>query len=365
MWIQDAKTASVLSVGEAFGLSQKVGRSLSPCPICGSEARGSSDKRGPIGTNTEGTAWKCHQCHVKGDTVDLAAYCVGQKPLRDLDKGTVASIRAYFADQGFCEKGPKHEESTPLDSLQSHSGNQDQDGNVVQLKKAKNNEDGPSRPPRKSLTTLWKSTFTVAYGVEMAPAWSDSLNEWLLSRRFSPQLIDKSGIVRVAPIIDEFKHPAWWPSTWAKDYRLVTPAFEVDGTFASIHGRSVSTAKSTPKTRWPRGHEAKSLFMANKLGLKMMRGQASANNDGLLICEGFTDFLRATTQAIVEKMELAVIAGTSGSFGAINKIKIPTSTKVFIATDPDDQGDEYAALICDKLTDYEVYRVPLGSKRKK
>lgn len=358
MWIQDAKNASVLSVGQALGLMRGGGRSLQPCPSCESSTRGSNDKkRGPIGTNAEENAWKCHRCGMKGDVVDLASCCLYQHPLRDLDREQQAVVRSWFADKGFCPKSPTH--SDDLEKADTPSGPEA----VVESTPSRPEGEGPSRPPIDDLKALWGATTLFEAGVEDEPAFSEDLNNWLILRRFSPILIDQSGVARIAPPASRHQYPKWWPSKWAKTYRMVTPVYESTGKFASIHARSVvESSRESPKTRWPYGFEARGLFMANGPGLEMMRGQSKSKPDGLLICEGFTDFLRASTQAITEKMNLAIIAGASGSFRVVGKINIPKSTKVFIATDPDEQGDEYAAIICDQLTDYEVYRVPLGAE---
>jgi hypothetical protein len=58
-------------------------------------------------------------------------------------------------------------------------------------------------------------------------------------------------------------------------------------------------------------------------------------------------------------LNLAILAGTSGSFKSLSKIPIPPNLKIFIATDTDDQGDEYAAIICDHLPEHTLFRVPL------
>ena len=99
--------------------------------------------------------------------------------------------------------------------------------------------------------------------------------------------------------------------------------------------------------------------MANPAAIRMMRGKAEQCPAGLLICEGLTDYLRACCCAHLEGIPLAIISATSGGFKAIADIKIPQTTKIFIATDADERGQEYAAMIADGLTKHKVYRVPL------
>ena len=60
-----------------------------------------------------------------------------------------------------------------------------------------------------------------------------------------------------------------------------------------------------------------------------------------------------------EGLALPIIAGTSGCFRQLREVKIPQGLNIFIATDPDDKGDEYADIISKQLTAHPVYRLPL------
>tara|TARA_R110001592_G_scaffold70006_2_gene214669 strand:+ start:1046 stop:1348 length:303 start_codon:yes stop_codon:yes gene_type:complete len=98
--------------------------------------------------------------------------------------------------------------------------------------------------------------------------------------------------------------------------------------------------------------------MANNAAVEMMKGKAD-DIQAFLICEGITDFMRACEQAFRESLNLAIVAGTSGSYKSLSKMNIPNNLKIFIATDTDDSGDEYAAIICDQLPEHKLYRMPL------
>ena len=69
--------------------------------------------------------------------------------------------------------------------------------------------------------------------------------------------------------------------------------------------------------------------------------------------------MRACEQSFRESLNLAIVAGTSGSYKSLAKINIPQSIKIYVATDTDDSGDEYASIICDQLPHHTLYRVPL------
>ena len=185
----------------------------------------------------------------------------------------------------------------------------------------------------------------------------------MIDRRFSPKLLDTTACIRILPLPNDYKYPDWFSHQWGGIYRIAAPCFEPDGKFASIHCRSVAYSRgrqpSGSKTRWPTGYEAGGLLMANPIAQSMMSGKLASSIDGFLICEGITDFMRACEQAHRESMRLAIVAGTSGSYKSLSKIKIPEDLNVFIATDSDDSGDDYAAEICDQLPQHKLFRVPL------
>jgi 5S rRNA maturation endonuclease (ribonuclease M5) len=58
-------------------------------------------------------------------------------------------------------------------------------------------------------------------------------------------------------------------------------------------------------------------------------------------------------------MNIAVLSGTSGSFREMSKIVIPKNLNVYVATDPDEQGEQYASLIHKAVAPHTVYRLNL------
>ena len=347
MWIQYAKRASLTSIATSFDYEVLSGQSIRPCPSCGLVQRSRSDRRrGPVGFNRDESGWQCYQCGAKGDVVDFMAHHFFQRPVRELTKEECSVVRDWFAEKGYC---------TPS-GVASHIQPDPSKRPVLNVAKPT----APHRPPFDELKSLWEATKTFEEAIHDAPKWSEPLNEWLVSRRFSPLILDKTKCVRVLPNQTEDRYPEWWPHQWGAKYRIVSPVFEMDGKFASIHCRSIAPKNDkSPKTRWPSGYEASGLLMANENAIHMMRGNVIPDIHGFLICEGITDFMRACEQAHRESIPLAIVAGTSGSFKAISKIKIPNQTKIFIGTDTDEQGDEYAALICDQLPEHMTYRLPL------
>ena len=349
MWIQHAKTGPVTQIASQLEYERGSGQSLRPCPSCGMIERGSRDrKRGPIGFSRTEISWKCHKCGAKGDVVDFVSFHYFQRPLKHLSKPEQAVVRDWFAEKGYCTASgvPSHVLPDPS-------------------KRPKVNAptfEGPVRPPKEELNALWENTRTFEQAMEEATTWSAPICEWLVTRRFAPRVLDDTKCVRVLPPPVDYNFPEWFPHQWAGTYRIAAQCFEPDGSFASIHCRSVTYAKGRKpagsKTRWPVGYEAAGLLMANNAAVEMMKGRAGTV-DAFMICEGITDFMRACEQAHRESLNLAIVAGTSGSYKNLSKMSIPKTLKIFIATDTDDSGDEYAAIICDQLPEHKLYRMPL------
>jgi 5S rRNA maturation endonuclease (ribonuclease M5) len=91
----------------------------------------------------------------------------------------------------------------------------------------------------------------------------------------------------------------------------------------------------------------------------MMKGKPE-DIDGVLFVEGITDFIKVSSVAERESIKLAVLGGTSGSFGSVGKLNIPDGVDVFVGTDPDLKGDEYARTIQMQLGSRACYRLPLA-----
>tara|TARA_R100000458_G_C8255715_1_gene231863 strand:+ start:49 stop:513 length:465 start_codon:yes stop_codon:yes gene_type:complete len=142
-------------------------------------------------------------------------------------------------------------------------------------------------------------------------------------------------------------------------WRLIVPAFDAEGRFCSIHARATCETNGAPKTLWPSGFQAGGLFMPNRYAVKMMKGSV-VEIDGVLFVEGITDFIKVSAVAEKEGLKLAVLGGTSGSFGSVDKLGIPDGVDIYVGTDPDLKGDEYARTIQMQLGSRACYRLPLA-----
>ena len=348
MWIKDAKQLPITDVAKAIGAKAMPGRSIGPCVVCGVAKRGSKERRGPIGYNAPQTGWMCHPCGAKGDVVDFVAFHHAGVPFKELNRADQSTVRMWFAKRGACSP-PTGADMEADDKVKPIVARVD----LEAIKK------GHIRPPQGDLLKVWQTTSSFEDALAQATQWSDPLAKWLMHRQFAPLLIDKSRAARVMPPPGRVAMPKWWPKPWLENYRVVVPTFEADGTFASMHARSIALPEESPKSRWPLKFEASRLVMANPAAVRMMRGKKGQCEAGLIICEGLTDYLRACCSAHIERIPVAIISATSGGFKVVPEIEIPQTTKVFIATDADERGQEYAAIIADRLTKHKVYRIPL------
>ena len=103
-WIDEVKQRDVLEVAAALGMKRGRARSLSPCPGCNAEQRGSSDRRGPIGVRPDGAGWRCFRCDRAGDGPDLVSYAVHGSPLRTINRDQFDDVRQRAAALGFCSR---------------------------------------------------------------------------------------------------------------------------------------------------------------------------------------------------------------------------------------------------------------------
>ena len=324
MWLRAAESIAVSEIASRLGLQIRQNNSLAPCPNCNAVKRGSTDKRGPIGLRSDNKGWKCHKCNTVGSGIDLVSYALNGKKFSDCDTFGKNKVQTWF--------DIKQEDPTIHAKPQPIRG---------------------KRPPKQEVQLLWSSSKKLNELMD-----DDQSLIFLKSRNLNLSAVSKSGVVRITPDRIEYQWPAWWPAGRSNLWKVVVPAFNTKGEFVSLHARAVETPNTGPKTLWPKGFEAKGLFLPNRYAVKMMRGE-EIDLDGLLFVEGITDFIKCSAEVEDQKLNLAVLGGTSGSFGAVADINIPKDLKIYIGTDPDEKGEEYAQTIRLQLKGRVTYRIPL------
>ncbi len=325
MWLQQAEKIAVSEIASRLGLQIRKNNSLAPCPKCGAVKRSSKDLRGPIGLRSDNKGWKCHACQTSGSGIDLVSFRLSGSRYADADAFNKNRVRAWFDIEV--------EEGKPIPD---------------QPKRVRG-----ERPPLNEVQQLWGSSLKLHQLSK-----DDKAISFLKSRDLNLEALARSGVARVTPEYKAYEWPAWWPGGRSNLWRIIVPAFNDKGQLTSLHARAIDVPEVGPKTLWPKGYEAKGLFMPNRFAVKMMRG-LPVDLDGLLFVEGITDFMKCSAEVEDQGLNIAVLGGTSGSFGIVSKLKIPKETKIYIGTDPDDQGREYASTIQLQLGDRISYRIPL------
>lgn len=326
MWLKKVESISVSGIAKNLGLTPKRGNSFGPCPSCGAEERGSTDKRGPIGLRRDELGWKCHRCGIGGSGADLVCYTISGSNFKNSTDSDKDKTREWF------------EQSRNLE--------------VITPEKAAAKQN--SRPPINEVHSLWKSSLKLHEVPE-----DDPIFEFLSSRNLDVASLARTGVARVTPSRAAYAWPKWWPGGRSMTWRLIVPAFDSQGRFCSIHARAICETNGAPKTLWPSGFQAGGLFMPNRHAVKMMKG-SSEEIDGVLFVEGITDFIKVSAVAEKEGLKLAVLGGTSGSFTSVGSLVMPNDVDVYVGTDPDSKGDEYARTIQMQLGARACYRLPLS-----
>jgi len=325
VWLQQAEKIAVSEIANRLGLQSRKNNSFAPCPGCGSVTRGSKDTRGPIGIRGDDKGWKCHRCGIGGSGIDMVSVRLCGTKFSEADSFNKKRVETWF--------DIKIEQGVPINDTPKRIRGK--------------------RPPRNEVHHLWKSSLKLN---ELDH--DDEALQFLKSRHLNLEALSKSGVVRITPDRKNISWPVWWPAGRSPMWRVIAPAFNENGEFVSLHGRAVGIPKAGPKTLWPKGFEAKGLFMPNRYAVKMIRGE-EADIDGVLFVEGITDFMKCSAEVEDQNLKIAVLGGTSGSFGIVSKLKISKKTKIYIGTDPDEKGREYASTIKLQLGDRISYRIPL------
>ena len=326
MWLRAAESIAVSEIASRLGLQARQNNSLAPCPNCNAVQRGSSDKRGPIGLRSDNKGWKCHRCGTVGSGIDLVSFALNGQKFSECDKFGKNKVQTWFDIK------------------------QEQDPSIRKTPKPIRGK----RPPKQEVHGLWSASKKLNQLSD-----DDQALVFLKGRNLKLEHVSKSGVVRVTPDRMEYQWPEWWPSGRSFLWRLIVPAFNTKGEFVSLHTRAVDVPKSGPKTLWPKGFEAKGLFMPNRYAVKMIR-KVDIELDGLLFVEGITDFIKCSAEVEDQGLKLAVLGGTSGSFSSVSELNIPKGLKIYIGTDPDEKGEEYAQTIRLQLNGRVTYRIPLN-----
>ena len=190
-----------------------------------------------------------------------------------------------------------------------------------------------------------------SYPPGIVPFWescrhmSQQAMDWLDSRGLGDHVdrIVELDLMRVVPKRDL---PPW---AWRGELPIVTPMFNHKGVMKSVRFRSVEDSSA----RWPIGEvssqfECRGLVMANALARDML---SSSTVDRAIILEGEPDYLSVSVST-----DAPVIGILSGAWTTAFSKRVVENATLYLATDNNPAGEEYARKIAASVTSRNVFR---------
>lgn len=334
-WLERMSQVRVIDVAAQLGHSVQPPRGSNGgvvygCPACGAERRHTktADRRGSVGIASNGRGWQCFQCDAAGDAADFAAYALRGRRFGELGDDDRLEVR------GWCQRWL---------SLDSPGGSMPRrDAPPATPSPA------PTYPPPAEVEALWSACVPVL-DVPCVCAW-------LEAKRVGPIAVTDMDLARALP--DGAQLPPWaalGPRSWlASGHRLVVPMVDVRGEVRSVLARRV-VEDDSPKSVAPNGYARRGLVLACGLGRQVL---ASGKHPGwwgdavlrIEVCEGEKKWLQRTVRFGDANEHAPVVIGIeSGSWLPKHAARIPDSSVIYIATDPDDAGARYATTIVQSL----------------
>ena len=378
LWLEAMRDADVRPLMQAHGM-RELGRRASsvrmtPCPACRAErlTKRAADRPGPVLVNNDRPGrWKCLQCEAAGDAIDLLAYHAGGRRFRDLDRDAKAEVRSRALD--WLGRSPTQMEDgarTPgpgIDAARSH----------------------PSKPKRPPPTA---DELSAVWGRAQRPDGEPAVADYLRYRGLDPVCLSDLGIVGLLP--RDARVPRWAYAAREEGLRLMLKRCNHRGEARTILFRRCVPASSgdAKKTRMPLGAPCRGMTLQCPLARQVMRhgthpsewpgtspdpafpidsgapGWPAERPLELVITEGEMDFLAWVQRAgDADEYAPAVVGIGSGWWTAEHAQRVPDGTRVLIATDNDEAGDDYAALIARTFAGRAVslrrYRYDAGERR--
>lgn len=423
-WIEQARTVDVPTVADALGLSvhrfQGTAATLGPCPGCGIERRGSSDRRKPVLIRHQGQGWWCVRCEAKGDALDLVAVRLHGVRLPDLEGDRLADVYRWYTARGWCsydwtidarlradraevareigrDTADKdlvglvawHLHRAFLDNLDAAQATAVRawfadrgwcEGGTADTARRAPRKPRPlptpqeaapaplARPDAAEVARLWEACAPVVEDADVAAWLTDP------RRGFDPGRIADRDLARAlppglnVPRWARFRGIPWNQGSW----RCIFPAWGPTGRMESLRARSIDPdGPPGEKAAAAAAGEgsATGMVLAGGVGRMVLETGAAPSwwPKGeplrLVVTEGETDFLTwATRYGDAVEDAPAVLGLWSGSWTAEIAARIPDGSRVAVRTDDDDKGDRYAARVWRDLAGRcELYRRPKGN----
>ncbi len=166
--------------------------------------------------------------------------------------------------------------------------------------------------------------------------------DWLVSRGLDVDRIVELDLMRVIP---KRNLPAW---AWGGQMPIVTPMFNHKGILKSVRFRAVEGSMARFPWAEETKYECRGLIMANAKAGEML---SNSTVDRAIIVEGEPDYLSVSTST-----DAPVFGIVSGAWTTRFAERVPDDATLYLATDANKAGEEYARKIATSVTTRNVYR---------
>jgi hypothetical protein len=347
-WIDAVRGSSVLAVAAALRLKTAPARGASGgsvygCPACGVERRHAArrDHRGALGVRHDGAGFRCMDCDVSGDAIDLVALVLRGKRFPELGSAAKDEVRQWF------------------EQFAGRDLSAEQPGKVAPPPPA----EPVNYPPEAEVRTFYELCVSVDCDA--------GVSAYLKGRNIKPGRVEDFNLGRALPA--DMADLPWWAGkrdeensdvrvSWpASGHRLIVPLYDERGLMRSVLARSIAQGAEI-KSYAPAGFTRSRLVMACPFGRWLLATGVMPewwNNERqslrIVIAEGEIDFLTCATQwSDAAEHAPATLGIVSGSWCDGIAARVPPEVTVVIATDHDDAGEKYAAAIAKSLANSNV-----------
>ena len=364
-WIDRLNQLGVFAVAQRLGFeTDEKKRCVYACPACHAERRHTKrdDKRGALSVKND-ELWHCWQCEAGGDAVDLLAFHIAGAKFSACTPEQKAAVRAA----ALREVPSYASTSRPSARAQRPAPSSPAAAPAQQAASSSSHDREPRYPPGAELDFVWTTSTPLA---ESEPALS-----WLREQRQldAVAVANAMDLRYLAAPLDE--RAASWAGFrrraddvfvgWhAAKYRVLFPMYDAAGVMRSLTARRIPDAKRGPKSFPPVGYERAGLVIADRRGQELLAGTLhlpDATRLVIVIAEGELDVAAWSAAPVLEPDVVRAVLGIqSGSWTAAVAARIPDGATVLIATDLDNEGEKYAALVGRALAGrVELLRWPL------
>lgn len=329
-WIDEVNETNVGELASLLKFKKTRGNGLSPCPACGAEHRGSTDKRGPVGVRGDDRGWRCFVCDAAGDTVELLAYHTTQESLKSSGIAGKRATKEKAMMLGLCStvEGRKRVHPSvaikPIEPTKKVTKSQTANHQNSRFRWHDNLVD-------ECASALWKEEGATTLAYMMGRGFTeDTLKEWRIGAFV---VVDKTGTKReqyvTIPVFDKIGKP-------------------VNIRFRSVPGKCL-WCDGKGCARCGQKGEVKKIYLRSPGRPTTLFGVHNLDIDKseTIICEGELDVIALWQYGFKSN----VVSGTAGA-GTWNDEWLDTLEPYkhfIIAYDVDEAGKKGAKSVADKL----------------